>query len=76
MLSHSPKGHRYPAFIISHCIWLYHRFSLSYRDIEELMFSRGVSVSYESMRQWCKKFSKPLTKSLRKKECLRGDKGI
>lgn len=74
MHNHSPKGHRYPAFIISRCIWLYHRFSLSYRDLEELMFSRGSRVSYESIRRWCKKFSKPLTKSLRKKKYLLGDK--
>lgn len=74
MLHHSPKGHRFPAFIISHCIWLYHRFSLSYRDIEELMFSRGVHVSCESIRRWCKKFSRYVTKTLRKKEAIRGEK--
>ncbi|QGP52559.1 hypothetical protein PsalN5692_04068 (plasmid) [Piscirickettsia salmonis] len=39
MLSHHPKGHRFPAQIISYVVWLYHRFSLSYRDIEEMMVS-------------------------------------
>ncbi len=43
------KGHRYPVEIISHCVWLYHRFSLSLREIEELMMARGVLVTYESI---------------------------
>jgi len=41
------KGHRYPAEIIAHCVWLYHRFPLSFREVEELMLQRGVVVSYE-----------------------------
>ena len=41
------KGHRYPAEIISHCVWLYYRFPLSYRDVQEMMMARGVIVSYE-----------------------------
>jgi len=45
--------HRFPAEIISHCVWLYFRFSLSFRDVEELMSSRGVSLSYETVREWC-----------------------
>ena len=48
-------GYRYPAQIISHAVWLYHRFTLSFRDIEELLAARGVVVSYETIRQWCKK---------------------
>ena len=47
-------GYRYPAQIISHAVWLYHRFTLSFRDIEELLVARGVVVSYETIRQWCK----------------------
>ena len=40
------KGHRFPAEIISHCIWLFFRFCLSYRDVEEMMAERGIAVSY------------------------------
>ena len=54
--SSSYKGHRYPAEIIAHCVWLYHRFPLSFREVEELMLVRGVIVSYETIRQWCAKF--------------------
>src|SRR6266478_2808216 len=48
--------HRFPSEIISHCVWLYFRFSLSFRDVEELMSSRGVSLTYETVREWCLKF--------------------
>src|SRR6478672_1111008 len=44
----SYKGHRYPAEIIAHCMWLYHRLPLSFREVEELMLVRGVIVSYET----------------------------
>jgi len=47
--------HRFPAEIISHCVWLYFRFSLSFRDVEELMSSRGVSLSYETVHRYLKK---------------------
>ena len=50
------KGHRFPQEIISHAVWLYHRFSLSYRDVEELLAERGIVVTYETVRQWCLKF--------------------
>ena len=43
-------GHRYPAEIISHTVWLYFRFSLSFRDIEELLAARGIVVTYEAVR--------------------------
>src|SRR6202008_2309970 len=46
----SYKGHRYPAEIIAHCVWRYHRFPLSLREVEELMVVRGVIVSYEKIR--------------------------
>ncbi|MDK2127008.1 IS6 family transposase, partial [Chitinimonas sp. DQS-5] len=48
--------HRFPAEVIGHAVWLYHRFNLSFRDIEELLASRGVLVSNETIRQWCLKF--------------------
>src|SRR5260370_1084304 len=44
--------HRFPAEIISHCVWLYFRFSLSLRDVEEMLAMRGVSLSYETVREW------------------------
>ncbi|MFE4336847.1 IS6 family transposase [Streptomyces sp. NPDC056831] len=54
--SPSRKGHRYPADIIAHCVWLYFRFPLSFREVEELMLERGVTVSHETIRRWCAKF--------------------
>jgi len=50
------KGFRFSAEIISHAVWLYFRFSLSFRDVEELLTQRGIVVSYETVRQWCLKF--------------------
>ena len=44
-------GRRFPPEIITHAVWLYHRFSLSYRDVEDLLAERGIVVSYESIRQ-------------------------
>jgi putative transposase len=49
-------GHRFPAVVISHAVRWYFRFQLSLRDIEELLFERGVIVSYETIRRWCDKF--------------------
>ena len=48
--------HRFPAELISHAVWLYHVFSLSFRDVELILAERGVVVSYESIRRWCLKF--------------------
>ncbi|VVE59139.1 transposase [Pandoraea sputorum] len=50
-------GHRFPASVISHAVRWYFRFQLSLRDIEELLFERGLIVSYETIRRWCDKFS-------------------
>jgi len=47
-------GYRYPAQIISHAVWLYHRFTPSFRYIEELLSARGIFVNYETIPQWCK----------------------
>jgi len=49
------RGHRFPVEIISHGGWRYHRF-VSLRDVEEMMAERGVSVSYDTIHQWCRKF--------------------
>jgi len=48
-------GYRFPPEIISHAIWLYHRFCLSFRDVEDLLAERGIIVSYEAIRLWCLK---------------------
>ncbi len=50
------RGRRFPVEIISHCVWLYHRFPLSLRDVEEMTVERGVSVSYDTIHQWSCKF--------------------
>ena len=64
------QRHRFPREIISHAVWLYHRFSLSFRDVEELLAERGVEVSYESIRQWCRKFGPEYARTL-KRSCGR-----
>ena len=50
------KNHRFPGEIISHGVWLSYRFTLSYRDVEELLCERGITVSHEAIRKWCRKF--------------------
>jgi putative transposase len=67
-------GYRFPAEIISHVVWLYYRFSLSYRDVEELMAARGVVLSYETVRQWCRKFGQQYANQLRRRRAQTGDK--
>ena len=64
-LSH--KGHRYPVEIINHCVWLYFRFPLSFREVEELMLEGGVVVSYETIRRWCAKFGQTYANQLRRR---------
>ncbi|MFF9757586.1 IS6 family transposase, partial [Streptomyces sp. NPDC014344] len=68
MRSASPsyKGHRYPVEVISHCVWLYFRFPLSFREVEELMLERGIVVSYETIRRWCSKFGQTYAGALRR----------
>jgi putative transposase len=64
----SYKGHRYPVEVISHCVWLYFRFPLSFREVEELMLERGVTVSYETVRRWCGKFGQQYANALRRRQ--------
>src|SRR6266542_6478822 len=66
--------HRFPVEIISHAVWLYFRFSLSYRDVEELMAARGIVLSYETIRQWCRKFGQQYANQLRRRRAQTGDK--
>jgi putative transposase len=68
------KGHRYPPEIISHAVWLYFRFALSYRDVEEILAERGVVVTYETIRQWCRKFGQTYANELRRRRPRPGDK--
>jgi putative transposase len=68
------KHHRFSAEIISHGIWLYYRFCLSYRDVEELLFTRGSIVTYEAIRQWCRKFGQSYANQLRRRRPRPGDK--
>jgi putative transposase len=61
------KRHRFPPSIIRHSIWLYARFTLSLRDIEELLAERGLDVSYETVRRWFLKFGSDIAANLRGK---------
>jgi putative transposase len=70
----SYTGFRFPAEIIGHAVWLYFRFSLSYRDVEALLAARGVVVTYETVRQWCLKFGQQYANDLRRRRPKRGDK--
>src|SRR5712691_6146756 len=66
--------HRFPAEIISHRVWLYFRFSLSFRDVEEMLAMRGISLSYETIREWCLKFGQTYANRLRHKSARSGDR--
>jgi putative transposase len=66
--------HRFPAEIISHCVWLYFRFALSFRDVEEMLAMRGVALSYESVREWCLKFGQTYANDLRRRSPRPGDR--
>ncbi len=66
-------GYRFPPEIISHAVWLYYRFSLSFRDVEDLMAQRGVVVSYETIRQWCEKFGPDYAANLKRRRGRLGD---
>ena len=68
------KGYRFPPAIISHAVWLYFRFSLSFRDVEELLAQRGIVVTYETVRQWCLKFGQTYANELRRRRPRCGDK--
>jgi len=67
------SGYRYPASIISHTVWLYFRFTLSFRDIEELLAARNITVSYETIRQWCQKFGQKYSHRIKKRGGSLGD---
>ena len=74
MTDAKPYRHRFPMTIIQHAIWLYHRFPLSYRDVQELLHQRGIEVSHETLREWCIKFATLFTEELRHREPRRGSR--
>ena len=68
------KRHCFPTEIMSHCVWLYHRFDMSFRAVEELLFERGVVLSYETVRRWCVKFGPEYARRLKRRRAQPGDK--
>ncbi|AOX18453.1 transposase (plasmid) [Kozakia baliensis] len=69
----SYKRHRFPSELIAHAVWLYFRFPLSFRLIEEMLLKRGIVVSYETVRRWSLKFGVAFARSLRRKAARPGD---
>lgn len=67
------KRHRFPPEVIQYSVWLYHRFSLSHRDIEDLLAERGIIVTHESIRLWCNKFGPQFANRLRRRHQGFGD---
>ena len=70
----SYAGHRFPAEIISHAVWLYFRFPLSLRMVEEMLAARGIVVSHETVRQWALKFGQDCANRIRRRLPCPGDK--
>src|SRR6267143_1044454 len=68
------RGYRFPPEIIAHAVWLYFRFHLSFRDVQDLLAERGVIVSHETIRQWCTKFGAAFAARLRRRRARPGDK--
>ena len=66
-------GYRFPADIIGHAVWLYFRFSLSLRDVEDLLAERGITVSHETIHQWCLKFGSEYARRLKRRRGRLGD---
>lgn len=62
------RGHRFPREVIAHAVWLYVRFALSFRDVEDLLADRGVQVSYETVRRWVAKFETQYADELQRRE--------
>ena len=73
-MSISYKGHRFPAEIISYCVWLYYTFPLSFRDIQKMMLYRGIEITHESIRKWCHKFAQQYANQVRRRRSKPADK--
>ena len=69
----SYHGYRFPAEIIAHAVWLYFRFSLSFRDVEDLLAQRDITVTYETIRQWTRTFGRAYARRLRHRRGQLGD---
>ncbi len=69
----SYRGYRFPPEVISHAVWVYYRFSLSFRDVEDLLAERGITVTYETIRQWCLTFGIDYARRLRSRRGRQGD---
>ena len=69
----SYHGYRFPPEIINHAVWLYYRFCLSFRDVEDLLAERGIIVSHETIRQWSGRFGAEYARKLKRREGRLGD---
>jgi putative transposase len=69
----SYHGYRFPPEIISHAVWLYHRFGISFRDVEDLLARRDITVTYGTIRQWCLRFGLAYARRLRHRRGRMGD---
>lgn len=67
------KNHRYPIEIVARAVWLYFRFNLSLRDVEEMLLDRGIVVSYETIRRWCRKHGPDYARRIRRKSPTKDD---
>src|SRR5690348_12703176 len=67
MMELSYRRHRFPPVVIQHAVWLYLRFTLSYRDVEDLLAERGLDISYETVRSWVLKFGPVIARRLRRR---------
>ena len=76
MIDAKPYRHRFAMTIVQHAVWLYHRFPLSYRDVQELLHQRGIQVSHETLREWSLKFSTLFAEDLRQQEPRRGSRWL
>ncbi len=69
----SYKRHRFPPEIITHAVWLYCRFNLSFREVEEMFLERGIDISYETIRRWVAKFGPAIACGLRRRQSQLGE---
>jgi hypothetical protein len=72
----SYRRHRFPPVVIQHAVWLYLRFKLRYRDVEDLLSERGLDISYETVRSWVLKFGPVIARRLRRRRASRFDRFI
>ena len=68
------RGHRFPAEVIAHAVWLYYRFPLSLRMVEDLLAARDIVVSHETVRRWAEKFGREFANRVRRRAPQLGDK--